>query len=145
MLLKTVSILGFVIMVVATLILLKINDLFGDNVLSIVVQILAVGLMLWARVTFGKRSFHAAGNPTEGRLVTSGPYRYVRHPIYAAVLYFIWPGILTHLSLETVALGLCGIVGVGMRMVVEEKLLRARYPEYGEYANRTKRLIPFLV
>jgi protein-S-isoprenylcysteine O-methyltransferase Ste14 len=32
-----------------------------------------------------------------------------------------------------------------LRIFVEEKLLRERYAEYGEYAERTKRLIPFLV
>jgi protein-S-isoprenylcysteine O-methyltransferase Ste14 len=34
-----------------------------------------------ARVTFGGRSFHVGANPTEGGLVTKGPYRFVRHPI----------------------------------------------------------------
>ncbi len=142
---KWISILGYVVMVVAILLLLRIDSLIGSNAVSVAVQIGAVGLMIWARVTFGKRSFHLSGDPTEGKLVTSGPYRYLRHPIYAAVLYFLWAGVLTHLSLESVLTGLGGIVGVGMRVYVEESLLRERYPEYGEYAGRTKRIIPFLV
>jgi len=47
--------------------------------------------MLWARLTFGGRSFHAGANPTAGGVVTTGPYRFVRHPIYAAILYFLGP------------------------------------------------------
>jgi len=143
--LKVISIVGFVIMIVALLLLLKIHSLLGENVIAITVQVLAVGLMIWARVAFGRRSFHAPGNPTEGGLVTSGPYRYIRHPIYAAVLYFIWAGVLSHLSIETLALGICGLLGAGMRMFVEERMLKERYPEYREYAHRTRRLIPFLV
>lgn len=142
---KSISLLGYVFMVVAILLLLRINSLLGSTAVSVVVQIGAVGLMIWARVTFGKRSFHLSGDPTEGKLVTSGPYRYLRHPIYAAVLYFLWAGVLTHLSLESVLIGLGGIAGVGMRVYVEERLLRERYPEYKEYADHTKRFIPFLL
>ncbi len=132
-------------MVIALVLLLRIDSLFGDTAIAIAVQAGAVILMLWARVTFGKRSFHVTGNPTQGNLVTSGPYRYLRHPIYAAVLYFLWAGVFSHLSAESVLIGIGGIVGVGMRVFVEERLLRERYPEYGQYARRTKRLVPFLV
>ncbi len=142
---KSISIFGYVVMVAAILLLLRTNSLLGSNAVSVMVQIGAVGLMIWARMTFGKRSFHLSGDPTEGKLMTSGPYQYLRHPIYAAVLYFLWAGVLTHLSLESVLIGLGGILGVGMRVYVEERLLRERYPEYGEYADRTKRFIPFLL
>lgn len=145
MVLKSISIIGFVVMVIAIALLFRIGSLFGTNVISISVQILAVGLMIWARVTFGGRSFHAAGNPTEGELVTSGPYQYIRHPIYASALYIIWAGVLSHVSLEAVVLGILGVVGAGMRIAVEERFLREQYPEYAEYANRTKRVVPFVV
>lgn len=131
-------------MVIALLLLIKSDSLFGDNVISIALQVAAVALMIWARVTFGRRSFHAGGDPTEGELVTSGPYRYVRHPIYAAVLYFLWAGVLTHLSVESIGIGFLGIAGVAMRVYVEEKLLRERYPAYEAYAQRTRRFIPFV-
>jgi protein-S-isoprenylcysteine O-methyltransferase Ste14 len=143
--LRLISIAGYLIMVVVLLVLIMEGWLLGENVVAILVQILAVGLMIWARATFGRRSFHVAGGPTEGGLVTSGPYRYVRHPIYASVLYFIWAGVITHLSIVSLLLGLCSILGVGMRIFVEEKLLRERYPEYREYARRTRRLVPFLL
>jgi protein-S-isoprenylcysteine O-methyltransferase Ste14 len=142
---KVISIVGFLIMVVALLLLLNMHCLFGDNIVSIAVQILAVGLMIWARVTFGRRSFHAAGNPTVGGLITSGPYHYIRHPIYASILYFSGAGILSHLSILSLTLGLSILAAAGIRIFVEEKLLRENYPAYSEYAEHTKRIIPFLV
>ena len=139
------SILGFVVTIAAMIVLAMRHALFGETVLPVGIQILAVSLMVWARVTFGWRSFHAAGTPTEGGLVTTGPYKYVRHPIYAAVLYFAWTGVLSHLSVMNIALGICAIGGAVLRMVVEETLVATRYPEYEAYANRTARVIPFLV
>ena len=143
--LRLISILGFVVTIAAMIVLAMRHALFGESLLPVGIQILAVSLMVWARVTFGWRSFHAAGTPTEGGLVTSGPYKYVRHPIYAAVLYFAWAGVLSHISVMNIVLGICAIGGAVLRMVVEEKLVAMRYPEYGAYANRTARVIPFLM
>jgi protein-S-isoprenylcysteine O-methyltransferase Ste14 len=106
------------------------------------VQVGAVALMAWARITFGRRSFHAAADPTAGGLVTSGPYRFLRHPIYAAVLYFAWAGALGHAGWWPVLLATLVTLGLGYRMLAEERLVAARYPEYQAWAARTRRLIP---
>ena len=112
--------------------------------MGIVVQVLALGLMVYARITFGLRSFNASATPTEGGLVTSGPYKYWRHPIYAAALYLTWAGVLTHLSLINFLIGLIPTFGLGLRMYAEERLLTETYPSYPAYAARTKRVIPFI-
>jgi protein-S-isoprenylcysteine O-methyltransferase Ste14 len=138
------SMAGLVVMIAAMIALIWGHSLFGESPIPIGAQIVAFSLMVWARMTFGGRSFHAAATPTEGGVVTSGPYRYVRHPIYAAVIYFTWAGILSHLSILNLVLGICAIAGAGLRIAAEEKLLVDRYPEYKRYANRTKRIIPFL-
>jgi protein-S-isoprenylcysteine O-methyltransferase Ste14 len=143
--LKPLSILGLVVMIAALIVLVGSHSLFAESPIPIGVQILAFSLMIWARMTFGGRSFHAAANPTEGGVVTSGPYRYVRHPIYAAALLFTWTGILSHFSILNLILGICAVTGAGLRMAAEEKLLVEHYPDYKEYANRTKRIIPFLI
>ena len=76
--------------------------------------------------------------------MTTGPYALVRHPIYAAILLFIWPGIIVRPSLLGVALGTLASTAVGVRIIAEEKLVVARYPEYAAYAAKTRRLIPGL-
>jgi len=103
--------------------------------------------MVWARLTFGLRSFHAAANPTEGGLVTSGPYRYVRNPIYTAAMVFVWTGVLTqgHVpSLMSVFLAVVATLMTFVRILSEEKLLRVTFSDYAAYAARTKRLVPFV-
>ncbi|MDQ2767435.1 MAG: isoprenylcysteine carboxylmethyltransferase family protein [Gemmatimonadota bacterium] len=144
---KTRSLVATVLLVVAVALLLRNHALVARTPLGIGLQGLAVALMLWARLTFGMRSFHATANPTEGGLVTAGPYRYWRHPIYAAVLLFVWSGVLTHGAAPTtldLALGVFATMMTAVRIQAEEELLRASMPEYAAYAARTKRLIPFV-
>ncbi len=140
---RALSLAGFLLAVLGLLGLLYTRQIFATGPISIVLQGLALALMVWARVTFGMRSFHAGANPTEGGLVASGPYRWWRHPIYAAVLLFAWVGVSVHLSPLSAALGGLVTLGLGVRMSLEEKLLQRRYPEYAAYAAHTRRVLPF--
>ena len=138
------SVVGYGAMVAGLVGLLASRSIFSTSPIVIAVQLLAFALMIWARVSFGLRSFHLAANPTEGGLVTTGPYRFIRHPIYAAVCLFIWASALGHLSLQSAALACLVSAGVAIRIVTEEQLVTQQYPEYRDYAKRTKRLIPFV-
>lgn len=120
------------------------HALFSHLPIVIGVQVAATGLLLWARVTFGRRSFHAAANPTEGGLVTTGPYHYIRHPIYTAICLFGWAAVLANISLVSVALGGLLMLGAFMRMLAEERLVVQRYPAYRQYAQITKRMVPYV-
>jgi protein-S-isoprenylcysteine O-methyltransferase Ste14 len=145
---KARSLLATLVLVGCILLLYMRHALVATNPVGIVLQVLAVLLMLWARLTFGMRSFHATANPTAGGLVTAGPYRYWRHPIYAAALLFIWAGILAHGALPTLIDLALGALATGMtlvRVLAEEQLLRAAMPDYAAYANSTRRFIPFLL
>ena len=145
---RTASIAATLVLVVTIVLLFYRHVLLGTGPVAIALQIVALVLMLWARVTFGRRSFHAAANPTAGGLVTWGPYRYWRHPIYTAILLFTWAGVLSH-GLDPVALGLLAVATLmtAVRIASEERLLRAEFPGdagYDAYARRTKRLVPFV-
>lgn len=121
------------------------HALLSSSVVVVLLQLVALFLLIWARATFGRRSFHAAATPTEGGLVTTGPYRYIRHPIYASVCLFTWASAIGHLSAFSVRMALVVTVGAAIRMALEEALLVERYPGYAAYASRTKRVIPFVL
>jgi len=145
---KTRSLLATLLLSGTVLLLLLRHSLFAAIPIGIALQVLAALLMVWARLTFGLRSFHAAANPTAGGLVTTGPYRYWRHPIYAAILLFVWAGVLARgvaPTLTALALGALATAMTLVRVQAEEQLLRASMPDYAGYAARTKRFIPFVL
>jgi protein-S-isoprenylcysteine O-methyltransferase Ste14 len=139
---KTASVFAFALMVAGIALLYYRHALFATHPIAIAAQVGAVVLMIAARITFGRRSFHAAANPTAGGIVTSGPYGFIRHPIYAAALYFTWAGALNHASWMAFVAVAAITVGAFIRMSLEERLLVGRYPEYGNYMSRVRRIIP---
>ena len=142
--LKTVSTIGFLGMAGGLLGLIATRSLLSLSPLVIVPQAGGLLLMVWARVTFGRRSFHFAANPTEGGLVTAGPYRYIRHPIYSGVCLFTVAGAAAHGSWSAAALCVLVLAGAFVRLRCEEVLLVVRYPQYQNYAAKTWRMVPYV-
>jgi len=145
MALRSVSILATAVLVAVAAALVFRGAILGTGPVSISLQAAGIALMLWARLTFGFRSFHYAANPTQGRLITRGPYRYIRNPIYAAAWLVIWTGVAVHWSPINAMLGAVVAAMLIVRIACEEQLLRATYPEYADYARKTARLVPFVI
>lgn len=141
---RVVSILGFLAAVAALGCLALRGQIIGIGPVTLGLQGLAVLLMVWARITFGQRSFHAAADTTDGELVTNGPFALMRNPIYAAVILFAWAGVAAHWELASALLACVVTLGMLVRIFAEERELRARYPAYTAYTQRVKRLIPGL-
>jgi protein-S-isoprenylcysteine O-methyltransferase Ste14 len=77
------------------------------------------------------------------RLVTHGPYRFVRHPLYVCEeLAVIGTFIQVISPLAIVVFIMHGVFQI-RRMLNEETVLEETFPEYADYARRTPRLIPF--
>jgi protein-S-isoprenylcysteine O-methyltransferase Ste14 len=82
--------------------------------------------------------------PEARRLVTGGPYRLIRHPLYAAEILAACALVLARPGLWA-TLTLAPFIAVQMvRARFEEGLLSRVFPEYRRYAARTRRLIPLV-
>lgn len=142
--LKVASLIVFGVALIGVFYLIDKNYIFSKNPISIVIQTCAVGLMIWARLTFGVRSFNVSANATTGKLVTNGPYHFLRHPIYASLIYFFIASIISFPFVETIAAVGLIIAGLFVRMILEEKSLLVAYDDYATYSRKTKRIIPFV-
>jgi protein-S-isoprenylcysteine O-methyltransferase Ste14 len=104
-----------------------------------------IALAVWARLHLGRNWGMPTTQRAEPELVTSGPYRFVRHPIYTGLLLAILGTALVNnlLGLIVVAVLIAYFYYCG---IIEERHLTATFPTaYPEYKRRTKMLIPFLL
>jgi protein-S-isoprenylcysteine O-methyltransferase Ste14 len=141
---KLISKFALPIVIIAGLYLLFSGNLFSLN-LFLVAQVLAFTVMPWARRSFQPDQFSIHAEPKEGRMLVSGPYQYIRHPMYASTLTIIWAGILGHFSSLNLVIGIIVTVVVSARIMIEEQYLRTHYPDYMDYSRKTKRIIPFVI
>lgn len=108
---------------------------------------MAAGLVLgvWALVEMRRSRFRILPEPyANTRLLTSGPYRFIRHPMYCALLLFSMGMLLIHLS--GTRLFMAGLLFLVLHLKIrrEEELLLKRFPVYADYSRHTKRLFPLL-
>jgi len=138
------SALPLVFVVAAIVTLAATGNLFSWSPFVIAAQVAAVALNVWARRSFQAGTFRVSAAPGGGSIMRNGPYGFIRHPMYSAALLFVWAGIASHRSALTLAIGVAVTIVVIARVVAEERLLRAKYPEYDDYRRSTKALIPYV-
>ncbi|MGZ8254009.1 MAG: methyltransferase family protein [Burkholderiaceae bacterium] len=78
------------------------------------------------------------------KLVTGGPYRWIRHPMYASLLLGVGALVYADPRVWRIALLVALLVVLIAKAAREEAYLRAAFPEYSAYASRTWRLVPFV-
>lgn len=108
--------------------------------------LLGVLLGLWALSTNRLGNFNIRPAPRAGgTLIQQGPYRWIRHPMYTAVmavgLACAWA------SLHGVAwLALCALAVVLLvKALIEERWMLQMHPGYAAYGQRTWRFLPWLI
>ncbi len=114
--------------------------------LSIVLFVLASVTSWTASIALGRYLRVDAALDTEHELIRSGPYRWVRNPVYTSMLcaHIATALLLTPLWLFVISL-VVFLTGTTIRIRAEEKLLAARFGEqFMQYRRSVSRLIPFV-
>jgi protein-S-isoprenylcysteine O-methyltransferase Ste14 len=114
------------------------------SVLGLLGTLAGMGTLVWARQTLGSNWSQTVSAKEDHELVTSGPYRLVRHPIYAGgLLASICSAVVSGgpFVFATLILGPLFLWRVG----AEDRLMTQEFPEaYPAYIQRTRKLIPFI-
>ncbi len=140
------------VLLVVVVLLVRLGVLRGHGVhtdpwreaVGLVLFALGLGFAIWARVHIGRNWGTPMTQKVEPELVTSGPYRLVRHPIYSGILT---AGIGSALALSwfwLVPVALAGSYFI-YAATVEERYLTEQFPDtYPAYKRSTKMLVPFV-
>ena len=127
------------------LLILATGPLFAANRLLLVVEAVGIALGIWSLVVMGKKNLNIAPTVRDGaQLIIKGPYRFIRHPMYASVLLTIWAVIIDQFALLRLIVGLILTADLVIKMLYEEGILKRHFSEYPAYMARTKRIIPLI-
>lgn len=113
------------------------------DVAGVVVTAAGVALAIWARFYLGQNWSSAVSVKVGHELIRSGPYRWVRHPIYTGLLL----GMVGTAVVRGQVRGLLGIAlllaGFWVKLGLEEQFMRQTFgEEYEEYSRKTGALVP---
>ncbi len=110
--------------------------------LSFVGSTLGLLLLVWAAIGLGP-SLTATPEPRTGAVLqTGGLYRFVRHPIYSAVMLVVVALAVRSGNVATAAVAVVTLVFFALKARWEEQRLRERYADYDAYAAATPRFVP---
>ena len=115
------------------------------DVVGVVIFGLGLALAIWARLNLGHNWGMPMSRKDKPEMVTSGPYKYVRHPIYSGILAALLGTALVVNLYWLLIMLLAGIYFV-FSAAEEEKYLQTVFPDsYRSYMKQTKMLVPFLL
>ncbi|MCU0969906.1 MAG: hypothetical protein MUF03_14035 [Rubrivivax sp.] len=99
----------------------------------------------WALASNRPGNFNIRPVPKPGgQLVEHGPYRWIRHPMYSAVLLFALAAVLAAPGPVSWVAALALAVVLWVKAGVEERAMGAAHPGYAAYRARTRRFVPGL-
>lgn len=116
----------------------------GTTMLQLL-ELVGLGLGLWAVIAMRLPNVHILPDVRpHAQLVQRGPYHWIRHPMYSALLLTTLALLLTHFSLLRLGLWLVLLLDLLIKLRYEERLLAAHYLGYATYQQQTKRLLPLV-
>jgi len=112
---------------------------------GVVVWIVAVGFLFWTLRSLGKNLTDTVVTREGATLVTHGPYRWIRHPFYDALVLIVIAATLLMANWFVFAAGATAFVLLAVRSRKEEERLAAKFGDaYLAYRNRTGKFLPRL-
>jgi protein-S-isoprenylcysteine O-methyltransferase Ste14 len=140
------------VIIVVLILLVRSGDLRNGHLnsnperaaIGILLFAIGLGFAIWARLHIGRNWGTPMSKKDDPELVTSGPYRLVRHPIYTGILL---AGVGTAVALNWTWMFVTVLAGIYFiySATVEERYLVEQFPDaYPMYRRATKMLVPFI-
>jgi protein-S-isoprenylcysteine O-methyltransferase Ste14 len=113
------------------------------RIVGLAVGVAGAVLLVWSSVLLGRLMLHEAAVREDHTLIESGPYRFVRHPVYTGYLALLLGSGVASLNVCLLLLWPISLLGILIQAACEERLLGTRFgQDYERYVRRTGRLVP---
>ena len=121
------------------------GPLIASNPVLLAAELLGILLGLWAVLVMRIGNFNVTPTVLAGaKLVERGPYRFIRHPMYTALLLVTLPLVLDHFSMLRLSIWLVLLADLVLKLRHEEQLLASEVEGYSGYMSGTKKLLPLI-
>jgi len=128
------------------LLLLSGISLKNISLSTIILILLSAALMLWAIIAMQKSKLSILPEPSaNATLITNGPYRFIRHPMYTAILLGSTGILLQQFTLLRLVIFIALAITLHVKISWEEKMLSQKFDGYKNYMKQTKRIMPFII
>ncbi len=115
------------------------------NAWLLLLQLMSLLIGIWAILVVGISNVSIFPIPRQGlELRMTGPYLFIRHPMYLAVILFTAPITIQHPTLPKGCFLALLVIDLMLKIHIEEKLLIKEIPNYKAYMQTTWRIIPFI-
>ena len=112
---------------------------------GLMTQIFGIAIGVWGILIMGVGNFNIQPEVKSYLLITAGPYKWIRNPMYMAVILFYVPIVIQNFSLMNVLVFIVLFIAILLKIYSEEQFLEEQFGDkYLKYKRRTKRLIPFI-
>jgi protein-S-isoprenylcysteine O-methyltransferase Ste14 len=109
------------------------------------IQVLSGILLIWTWFFLVPGKFHIMPDHIKSdKLITGGPFRWIRHPMYLSLMLFLVPLVIEYYNWWRLLVLIIFVVNMVIKMFFEEKALQLRFPDYASYMQHSKRVIPFI-
>ncbi len=111
---------------------------------GMVINITGVLFAILARFWLGKNWSGIVTLKEDHQLVTDGPYRFSRHPIYTGILLGLTGAAMIQCEYRSLIGIMLFVIAAHIKISTEEQFMRSAFYEYNEYSRRVKKLLPFI-
>lgn len=118
---------------------------FTVKPIPIIIIVAGIALGLISIAVMSKSKLRVTPEPAQqATLIQTGPYKFIRHPMYTSVLLFCAGCLVMSFSIYGTCVWLFLLIVLLIKLNYEEEMLLEAFPEYKEYMQRSYRLLPYL-